>query len=73
MSIDFNKTQKVSEEAMPHIKLFVISKDGGYIITDAKGHGFLTIQPTIEDVGKRINEVEAKGVEVRVFFHTLKA
>jgi hypothetical protein len=73
MSIDFNKTQKISEEVMPHIKLFVISKDGGYVITDSKGHGFLTIQPTLDEVDSRIKEVGATGIEVRVFFHNTPA
>jgi|WetSurSiteA1Bulk_404760.scaffolds.fasta_scaffold63629_3 hypothetical protein len=64
---EFNETQKIS--VRPHVKLFVIPHEAGFIITDSKGNGFLTIQPTIEDVEKRVGEVEVEGVEVRVFFH----
>jgi hypothetical protein len=72
MANSFDKTQKIPKGFKVHVKLFVIPKDGAFLVTDSTGkQGFLYLIRSLQELEKRVKEeIESKGVEVRFFLQT---
>jgi len=69
----FSETRKIPKGTKPHIKLFIIPRYNGFIVTDSFGNAYLKLQPSLEMVYKKtVEEIESRGVEVRLFLHILQ-